>query len=54
LDIDGSTATATMGASEDAGFAARVIALGRRGCSRAEIGPALGLEMAELAAREAG
>ena len=30
------------------------MALGRQGCGRAEIGPALGLEMAELAAREAG
>ena len=54
MDIDGLTATANVAASESAELAARVIALGRRGCSRAEIGPALGLEMAELAVREAG
>jgi hypothetical protein len=41
LDIDGSTATASVAASQDAGLAARVIALGRRGCSRAEVGPAV-------------
>jgi hypothetical protein len=52
LDIDGWTATASV-ASESAELTARVIALGRRGCSRAEIGPALGLEMAELAVGEA-
>ena len=53
MDIDGSTAPATVAASQDAGLAARVIALGRRGCSRAEIGPALGLEMAALEAEDA-
>ncbi len=46
MDIDERTAAADL--------AARVVELGRRGLSRAEIGPALGLELAELAALEAG
>ena len=41
------------GRLDGAGLAARVVALGRQGLSRTEIGPALDMEMAELAAREA-
>jgi hypothetical protein len=37
----------------DPALGERAVALGRRGLSRAEIGPALGMEMAELAALEA-
>ena len=37
----------------DCALGERVVGLGRRGLSRSEIGPALGMEMAELAAREA-
>jgi hypothetical protein len=47
LDIDGQPA-------DGAGLALRVVELGRRGMGRAEIGPALDMEMAELAALEAG
>jgi hypothetical protein len=42
------------GRPDGGGLAAQVMALGRQGWARTEIAAALGLEMAELAAREAG